>query len=283
MAKKTQTYGTPYPWHRAPSKAACAEAVAVLTAMHGEVHRDVTPPLGSHGDASSCGAVPNVLDALFATILSQNTTQKNSTAAMAELTQTFGGDHGAMRRAGAPAIAKAIYQGGLSQVKSRVMLGILDTLAAGPHGLSLEHLRQMNDADAKAALEAFDGVGPKTASCVLLFCLDRESFAVDTHVHRIAKRLSWVPQTATRDQTHDHLEELVPAALKYPLHVLLVTHGKCCLDCAANGRPQRPPLGPCPLQPLVAAGARAAARAAKRAHTRGAQKTTRPSAKRPAQ
>jgi len=28
----------------------------------------------------------------------------------------------------------------------------------------------------------FDGVGPKTASCVLLFCLRRDSFAVDTHV-----------------------------------------------------------------------------------------------------
>jgi endonuclease III len=201
-------------------------------------------------DAASCGKVERVLDALVATILSQNTTQKNATAAMAKLVATFGGDYGRMRRAGAAAIAQAIYQGGLSKTKSRVILGILQSLPDEGAGPSLEHLHALDDDDAKAALMAFDGVGAKTASCVLLFCLNRESFAVDTHVHRIAKRLRWVPPSATRDQAHHHLEARVPAALKYPLHVLLVSHGKTCPDCAANHRPQKPPLGPCPLRPV---------------------------------
>jgi endonuclease III len=48
------------------------------------------------------------------------------------------------------------------------------------------------------ALESFKGVGPKTASCVLLFCLSRDSFAVDTHVFRLSKQLGWVPGKATR-------------------------------------------------------------------------------------
>lgn len=250
-------HSTLFPTHSAPSPAACARAVAGLSALHGTVQRPealpaAPPTLGGHGDASSCGQTPKVLDALFATILSQNTTQKNSTAAMASLMEAFGGDYHAMRAAGTGPIARAIYQGGLSAVKSRVMLGILDALTSSPGGLSLEHLHGMDDDAAKNVLMAFDGVGAKTASCVLLFCLNRESFAVDTHVHRIAKRLGWVPEKASRDQAHAHLEVRVPAHLKYPLHVLLVTHGKSCPECAANQRPQRAPLGPCPLRPVPA-------------------------------
>lgn len=256
MVKKAQARslgGTPYPQHRAPTAAACAQAVRDLEALHGTVQRGIPPPAGTdaalHGDPSTCGAVPRVLDALVATILSQNTTQKNSTAAMAKLTETFGGDYGLMRAQGAPAIAQAIRQGGLSRIKSQVILSILQQAPEDEHGPSLEHLHALDDAAAKAALLQFDGVGVKTASCVLLFCLNRESFAVDTHVHRIAKRLNWVPPSATRDQAHAHLEVRVPAELKYALHVLLVNHGKACPECAPNHRPQRPPLGPCPLRP----------------------------------
>jgi 3-methyladenine DNA glycosylase/8-oxoguanine DNA glycosylase len=46
--------------------------------------------------------------------------------------------------------------------------------------LSLDDLHAASDEDAMRTLVSFDGVGPKTASCVLLFCLGRESFAVDT-------------------------------------------------------------------------------------------------------
>lgn len=242
--------GTPYPGHRAPSAQACAHAVEGLSAMHGDVGRDVAKNPAWHGDASSCGRVPGVLDALVATILSQNTTNKNSSAAMAKLMQEFGGDYAKMRAAGAQAIAQAIVQGGLSQIKSRVIMAILDDLQVRRGALSLEHLHAMSDADAIAELTGFAGVGAKTASCVLLFCLGRDSFAVDTHVHRIALRLGWVPQGASRDQAYAHLDVRVPDALKYPLHVLLVQHGKHCPDCAARGRPQREPLGPCPLRPV---------------------------------
>lgn len=241
---------SPFAQHRAPSPAACAKAVAGLSALHGEVQRDLAPPPTLHGDASSCGQMPQVLDGLVATILSQNTTQKNSTAAMANLMATFERDYAAMLRAGPERIAQAIWQGGLGNVKGRVIASILTQLEASEHGLSLEHLRALSDDDAKALLLSFEGVGVKTASCVLLFALGRESFAVDTHVHRIVRRLGWVPDSATRDQAHAHLEVRIPAALKYPLHVLLVEHGKCCPECAPHGRPQRPPVGACPLAPV---------------------------------
>ncbi|MEW6723444.1 MAG: endonuclease III domain-containing protein [Bacillota bacterium] len=42
----------------------------------------------------------------------------------------------------------------------------------------------------------FDGIGPKTVSCALLFAAHRPVFPVDTHIHRIAKRLKLVREKA---------------------------------------------------------------------------------------
>ena len=78
----------------------------------------------------------------------------------------------------------------------------------------------------RAELCRFKGVGPKTASCVMLFELQRQDFPVDTHVWKIAIALGWVPKSASRDQTYEHLNEIVPDEIKYELHVLLVRHGK---------------------------------------------------------
>ena len=53
--------------------------------------------------------------------------------------------------------------------------------------LSLDHLHLLSNDDAFNALVKYPGIGPKTASCVLLFCLQRPSFAVDTHVFRLCQ------------------------------------------------------------------------------------------------
>ena len=75
---------------------------------------------------------------------------------------------------------------------------------------------------------------------------------VDTHVLRISKQLGWVPSSATRESAYEHLNETIPPDLKLDLHCLLVTHGKHCHACAANGKPQFPPQDgtklECPLK-----------------------------------
>jgi hypothetical protein len=55
----------------------------------------------------------------------------------------------------------------------------------------------------------------------------------------------------SRETTYEHLDVRIPPALKYPLHVLLIAHGKACTRCAANGKTSRPSLGPCPLVGLT--------------------------------
>lgn len=49
--------------------------------------------------------------------------------------------------------------------------------------------RELDDEAIKAELTRFKGVGKKTVACVLMFCLRRKEFPVDTHVWRISKSL----------------------------------------------------------------------------------------------
>lgn len=115
--------------------------------------------------------------------------------------------------------------------------------------VSLDHLHALSNDEAFASLVKYPGIGPKTASCVLLFCLQRPSFAVDTHVFRLCKWLGWVPAPGdpaglapgvkgyfagpTRNSTYAHCEVRVPDHLKYSLHQLLIKHGKSCPRCRA--------------------------------------------------
>lgn len=124
--------------------------------------------------------------ALVRTILSQNTSNKNSTSARKGIEDVFGSSaHGgpnyeAVRQASQEQLMAAIQSGGLAKVKSKVIKTILDEVYDKYGTLSLEHLHTTPDQEAMKELVSFHGVGPKTASCVLLFTLSRESFAVDS-------------------------------------------------------------------------------------------------------
>lgn len=134
--------------------------------------------------------------------------------------------------------------------------------------VSLDHLHLLSNDDAFNALTRFPGIGPKTASCVLLFCLQRPSFAVDTHVFRLCSWLNWVPPAGdpaglapgakgnfagpTRNSTYAHCEVRVPDELKYPLHQLLIRHGKSCPRCRAiTGESSAGWDEGCPIEHLV--------------------------------
>ena len=108
-----------------------------------------------------------------------------------------------------------------------------EVMLADTGTLTLDYMHAMSAESAFAKLITFPGIGVKTASCTLLFCMQRPSFAVDTHVFRLCKWLGWVPENATRDMTFAHCDVRVPDRLKYSLHQLLIRHGKECGRCRA--------------------------------------------------
>jgi endonuclease III len=119
--------------------------------------------------------------------------------------------------------------------------------------LSMDYVFEMTTDEAMDEMTKLPGIGVKTASCVILFCMQRSSFAVDTHVWRHCKWLGWVPDKATRDQTFSHCEVRVPDHLKYPLHQLFLRHGKTCGRCRANTSPgsEEWEKTACPIEHLV--------------------------------
>lgn len=109
-----------------------------------------------------------------------------------------------------------------------------DLACADQNHLSLNHLHSLSSEDAMIELTKYPGIGPKTAACVVLFCLQRPCFAVDTHIFRLCKWLGWVPATGVNEVTaFNHLEVRIPDHLKYSLHQLFIRHGKDCPRCRA--------------------------------------------------
>ncbi|KAL1594355.1 hypothetical protein SLS60_010115 [Paraconiothyrium brasiliense] len=248
-SKKLEAYfktanQSPFPTFKHPTKDEAKLAHRILASLHGERKRP--KEVVASKDRAGCGDSPSVLDALVRTILSQNTSDKNSTRAKRNMDEVYGGsdEWEAIVSGGEAKLQEVIKSGGLSVVKSKVIISILKQAKEKYGEYSLDHLHQASNEDAMREMLGFQGVGPKTASCVLLFCLQRESFAVDTHVHRITGLLGWRPKNASRDETHAHLDAMIPDEDKYGLHILLVQHGKVCDECKAGGKN----LGQCELR-----------------------------------
>jgi endonuclease-3 len=199
------------------------------------------------------------LDGLVLTVLSQATNDRNSSLAFARLKARFP-TWGEVLAAPLGEVESAIRPGGLSRTKARVIGAILGELRSSPTGLDLRHLAGVPARTAMGALTALPGVGLKTAACVLLFDLGRPVMPVDTHVHRISRRLGLVAERATPDQTHAVLTAITPEALVYRLHVWLIAHGR------AVCRARTPRCDGCVLAGLcpVAAASKASSRVRQR-------------------
>lgn len=165
------------------------------------------------------------LDELVAAVLSQHTSDANSGGAFASLRANFGSWR---QVAAAPveAIADAIRRGGLADQKAPRIKAILAQIESATGALDLDWLAGAPLDGARSFLTSLPGVGPKTAACVLLFALRRPAFPVDTHVHRVARRIGLVDGHASAHVTQDYLESIVSADRMYAYHVNFIRHGR---------------------------------------------------------
>jgi len=174
------------------------------------------------------------------TILSQHTSDVNSGRAFASLREAFP-TWESIIDAPSELIAESIRSGGLADQKAPRIQHALGTILAARGEFDLSFLSSMAKTDARNWLTAINGIGPKTASCVLLFSLGIPVMPVDTHVHRVSMRLGIFPPRMTADAGHEWLESLLgddPQRI-YAFHVELIRHGReiCiartprCADC----------------------------------------------------
>ena len=198
------------------------------------------------------------LGGLVATILSQSTSDTNSHRAYRDLNAAFA-SWDAVRDAPQEAVATAIQRGGLANIKAARIQAALraldDVLPSALDGEDLgarfsRWLLALPVAQARTSLQGLPGVGPKTAACVLLFSLGLPSMPVDTHVYRVSERLGLFAPRTSLTRAHETFDRVTPEALVYPLHILLITHGR--KTCHARN----PRCATCPLLDLCPYGQR---------------------------
>jgi endonuclease-3 len=165
------------------------------------------------------------LDELILTVLSQHTSDLNSERAFALLRAAYPAWDDVVD-ADSDEVADVIRSGGLANTKARRIQTILREVRQREGAYSLDRLSEMSDADARAWLVSFPGVGPKTAAVVLSFAFGRDTMPVDTHVHRVTRRLGVVPAKASAEQADRLLHELIPEGLRTPLHVGCIRLGR---------------------------------------------------------
>ncbi len=165
------------------------------------------------------------IDGLVATILSQNTSDINTERSFRALTQRFA-DWDAVAAAPVSEVADAIRGGGLADRKAPRIQEVLHAIRERTGGYDLSFLGAMEVSDARDWLTSLNGVGPKTASCVLMFNLGRDAMPVDTHVHRVALRLHLIPTGTSAERAHALLEAQLSPGAAHDAHLLMIRHGR---------------------------------------------------------
>lgn len=198
------------PKHVNSLRARAARTDAILTNLYGrkEIEGEEDP-----------------VDMLVETILSQNTTDKNSHRAFLALKRAYprwedmlGQDR--------PKVAALIRVGGLADIKAGRILDALEFIKTDRGELRLDFLRGMTPSEAEQWLAQIKGVGPKTRGIMLLFALRMPAFPVDTHIHRVTKRLGLIGQRTSRERAQEELARLVPQEEFYNFHINLIEHGR---------------------------------------------------------
>jgi endonuclease III len=175
------------------------------------------------------------------TIPSQNTNDGNRDLAYSRLRARFA-TWEVVRDANAEAVVEAIKPAGLANQKGPRIQAALRRITAERGELNIDFLAKLPVEQARAWLLSINGIGPKTAAIVLLFCYDMPAFPVDTHVHRVTGRLGLRDEKLSADDTHTLMEQICPPGAEGPFHLNLIRHGR--EICHAR----TPECGRCPLQ-----------------------------------
>ena len=147
-----------------------------------------------------------------------------------------------------PAVLEAIHDVAFAADKARQLPHALRLIQIRcKWRLTLEHLADLEIDSARWWLQGLPGVGVEAAACVLNFSsLAMRAIVVDSHVHRVTKRLGLIPATADAAHAYRPLMDQVPDHWSsddlFELHGLIKGLGQ--LVCEQ----ETPQCGACPLK-----------------------------------
>ena len=185
----------------------------------------------------------NPFQTLVATIISQNTNDRNTARAFENLSKQFQITPEALANAKIDAIEQCLKPAGLYRNKAKTIKQV-SAIILEKFGGTLTSILSLPLEKARSTLLLLPGVGPKTADVVSLFCSGRPTIPVDTHVNRVSKRLGLAPQNGDYETVRTALQLLNAQEDFLAVHVLLIQLGrKFC-------RALNPLCGSCPVNEL---------------------------------
>jgi endonuclease-3 len=208
--RNTEDYGYPTPDVEALSQKAL-EVTRRLTDQYGVAEWSSKDPMSMLVDI----------------ILSHRTRDEQTAAAYDNLLKRFG-TWEAVRDAPMHEVQATIVNVNWPEVKAPRLQAIMRQITEERGNLNLDFLCELPVAEAAAWLNRFDGIGPKTTACVLLFSCRLPLLPVDVHVHRVSGRLGLIGKKVTADNAHALLQALLPndARAIYNFHKALLRHGQ---------------------------------------------------------
>ena len=181
------------------------------------------------------------MDELISCILSQSTTDTNRDRGFAALKAQYP-TWEAVHHAPEDELVETIRPAGLANSKAPYIQGALAAIFEERGAYNIDFLETLPVDEAKRWLTKLPGVGPKTAAIVLCFGYNRPAFPVDTHVHRVGKRIGFLPSKISANKAHDQMEAIVPPEEYYAFHLQLIYHGR------ALCKARKPQCDQCPIQ-----------------------------------
>jgi endonuclease III len=214
--------------------------VAALSAKALEVTRRLTELYGELPFSSK-----DPMSMLVEIILSHRTRDEQTDAAYDNLLKRFGSWE-AVRDAPTNEVEKAIEIVNWPEAKAPRLQAIMRQITEERGGLNLDFLCDLPVEESAAWLNRFEGVGPKTTACVLLFSCRQPILPVDVHVHRVSIRLGLIGKKVTAENAHALSQALLPQDARsiYNFHKALLRHGqRICVF-------ERPRCNKCPITDL---------------------------------
>ncbi len=164
---------------------------------------------------------------LIGTILSHRTTHANEVTAYRTMRERFP-TWEAVRDAPLADLINAIHTANYPEVKAPYIQNVLAVLIAERGNANIDFLRDLSTEAAMTWLTNLPGVGPKTATLLLLFSFQKPVLPVDTHVHRVTQRIGVIGPKVSAEKAHHLLLAYLPADAKtlFNFHKHFYWHGQ---------------------------------------------------------
>ena len=165
-----------------------------------------------------------VLEELILTVLSQNTTDRNRDKAYLALRENFPYWE-SIADAPTERLIEILRPAGLAPQKAPRIKTIIQ-IAVAKNDLEMNFVKNMEPEIAEEYLLSLPGVGIKTAYCTMLFSCDMNVYPMDTHIIRIFKRTSLIPEKPNVLAEHRRISRMIANDCKKENHLNVIQLGK---------------------------------------------------------